>query len=82
MSVTADWPDSDLNAEAIRKALRTSAANARTLRDLLQGARAQRVDAAITAEIEASERRTGLHVVTNPDAEIEAADLEPVGVTP
>lgn len=37
--LTADWPVSALNAEAIRKAVRTSAANARTLRDALRAER-------------------------------------------
>lgn len=38
-SVTADWSDSALTGEAIRKAVRTSAANARTLRDTLRAER-------------------------------------------
>ncbi|MET7716237.1 DUF2637 domain-containing protein [Streptomyces sp. NPDC005407] len=38
-SVTADWSDEALTAEAIRKAVRTSAANARTLRDALRAER-------------------------------------------
>ncbi|MER6615158.1 conjugal transfer protein [Streptomyces xantholiticus] len=39
-SVTADWADAELTAEAIRKAVRTSSANARTLRDALKAERA------------------------------------------
>ncbi|MDN3296448.1 DUF2637 domain-containing protein [Streptomyces ficellus] len=39
-SVTADWPDTDLTAERIRKAVRTSAEKARTLRDTLRAERA------------------------------------------
>lgn len=39
-SVTADWPDAELTAEAIRKAVRTSSANGRTLRDTLKAERA------------------------------------------
>ncbi|RST18545.1 DUF2637 domain-containing protein [Streptomyces sp. WAC05374] len=39
-SVTADWPDTDLTAERIRKALRTSAEKARGLRDTLRAERA------------------------------------------
>ncbi|GAA1525790.1 hypothetical protein GCM10009730_37950 [Streptomyces albidochromogenes] len=39
-SVTADWSDGELTAEAIRKAVRTSSANGRTLRDTLKAERA------------------------------------------
>ncbi|AJE84176.1 hypothetical protein SLNWT_3800 [Streptomyces albus] len=39
-SLTADWPDSGLSAEAIRKAVRTSAEKARGLRDALRAERA------------------------------------------
>ncbi|OEJ52613.1 DUF2637 domain-containing protein [Streptomyces agglomeratus] len=39
-SVTADWSDAELTAEAIRKAVRTSSANGRTLRDALKAERA------------------------------------------
>ncbi|WP_327168805.1 conjugal transfer protein [Streptomyces subrutilus] len=39
-SVTADWADADLTGEAIRKAVRTSSANGRTLRDTLKAERA------------------------------------------
>ncbi|WP_033222234.1 DUF2637 domain-containing protein [Kitasatospora phosalacinea] len=39
-SVTADWPDDRLTADAIRTAVRTSAVNARTLRDALKAERA------------------------------------------
>lgn len=39
-SVTAGWPDGELTAEAIRKAVRTSSANGRTLRDALKAERA------------------------------------------
>lgn len=42
-SVTADWPDARLTADAIRRAVRTSAERARSLRDTL---RAERADAA------------------------------------
>lgn len=38
--VTADWSDKALSAEAIRKAVRTSAANGRMLRDALRAERA------------------------------------------
>ncbi|MFI1397809.1 DUF2637 domain-containing protein [Streptomyces sp. NPDC020681] len=38
-TVTAGWSDEALTAEAIRKAVRTSAANARTLRDALRAER-------------------------------------------
>ncbi|TDU05220.1 uncharacterized protein DUF2637 [Streptomyces sp. 846.5] len=47
--VTADWSDDQLSGERIRKALHTSAANGRSLRDLLQRERAH--------------ARPGLHVV-------------------
>ncbi|MFF7294997.1 conjugal transfer protein [Streptomyces sp. NPDC008265] len=40
-SVTADWPDARLTAEGIRKAVRTSSANGRTLRDALKAERAE-----------------------------------------
>ncbi|WP_406273656.1 conjugal transfer protein [Streptomyces sp. NBC_00191] len=40
-SATADWSDGELTAEAIRKAVRTSSANARTLRDALKAERAE-----------------------------------------
>ncbi|MFJ3101792.1 DUF2637 domain-containing protein [Streptomyces sp. NPDC086835] len=43
-SVTADWSDGELTAEAIRKAVRTSSANGRTLRDTLKAERAQEPD--------------------------------------
>ncbi|QGV78530.1 conjugal transfer protein [Streptomyces ficellus] len=39
-TVTADWPDEGLTADAIRKAVRTSAANGRMLRDRLKAERA------------------------------------------
>ncbi|MGX8907426.1 hypothetical protein ACR820_19810 [Streptomyces netropsis] len=39
-SVTADWPDTALTADAIRKAVRTSADKARGLRDTLRAERA------------------------------------------
>lgn len=48
-SATADWPDDELTAEAIRKAVRTSSANGRTLRDTLKAERAGR--AAAVAEV-------------------------------
>ncbi|MFF8657813.1 DUF2637 domain-containing protein [Streptomyces huasconensis] len=38
-AVTADWPDAKLTAEGIRRAVRTSPQNARTLRDTLRGER-------------------------------------------
>ncbi|MFF2065845.1 DUF2637 domain-containing protein [Streptomyces sp. NPDC058200] len=44
-SATADWPDGDLTAEAVRKAVRTSSANARTLRDTLRSERAAESEA-------------------------------------
>ncbi|MFF0733510.1 DUF2637 domain-containing protein [Streptomyces chartreusis] len=40
--LTADWSDEALTAEAIRKAVRTSSANGRTLRDALKAERAER----------------------------------------
>lgn len=40
-SATADWTDQELTAEGIRKAVRTSAAKARALRDTLRTERAQ-----------------------------------------
>nr|MDT0514409.1 DUF2637 domain-containing protein [Streptomyces sp. DSM 41633] len=45
-SATADWADEELTAEAIRKAVRTSAANSRTLRDTLKAERTEQVPAA------------------------------------
>ncbi|MEN8650364.1 DUF2637 domain-containing protein [Streptomyces sp. 21So2-11] len=45
-SVTADWSDGELTAEAIRKAVRTSSANGRTLREALKTERAAPDDAA------------------------------------
>ncbi|MFI1763200.1 conjugal transfer protein [Streptomyces sp. NPDC020800] len=39
---TADWADEELTAEAIRKAVRTAPAKARTLRDTLKAERAER----------------------------------------
>ncbi|MEU6054174.1 DUF2637 domain-containing protein [Streptomyces xanthochromogenes] len=39
-SATADWSDTELTAEAIRKAVRTSSANGRLLRDSLKAERA------------------------------------------
>ncbi|PGH46908.1 DUF2637 domain-containing protein [Streptomyces sp. Ru87] len=40
-SVTAEWTEEELTAEAIRKAVRTSQASARTLRDALKAERAE-----------------------------------------
>ncbi|WP_152626862.1 DUF2637 domain-containing protein [Streptacidiphilus carbonis] len=51
--VTADWPDDRLSGEQIRKALHTSSAKGRSLRDQLQRERA--------------DHRPGLHVVGDPD---------------
>jgi hypothetical protein len=51
--VTADWSDAQLSGEQIRKALHTSSAKGRSLRDQLQAERA--------------DRRPGLHVVGDPD---------------
>lgn len=48
-SATADWPDAELTAEAIRKAVRTSSANGRTLRDALKAERAEQ--AAVVAVV-------------------------------
>ncbi|MFE9570961.1 DUF2637 domain-containing protein [Streptomyces sp. NPDC006692] len=49
-SVTADWSDAELTAEAIRKAVRTSSANGRMLRDTLKAERtAPRAGAEATA---------------------------------
>ncbi|MBT2490406.1 DUF2637 domain-containing protein [Streptomyces sp. ISL-96] len=41
-SVTAAWSDAELTADGIRKAVRTSAANGRILRDALKAERAER----------------------------------------
>ncbi|CAM5456150.1 hypothetical protein SAVIM338S_02881 [Streptomyces avidinii] len=41
-SVTANWSDGELTAEAIRKAVRTSSARGRLLRDTLKAERAER----------------------------------------
>ncbi|MET7715872.1 DUF2637 domain-containing protein [Streptomyces sp. NPDC005407] len=41
---TAEWSDAELTAEAIRKAVRTSSANGRTLRDALKAERASESD--------------------------------------
>ncbi|GGQ81959.1 DUF2637 domain-containing protein [Streptomyces asoensis] len=41
--VTADWPDARLTAEGIRREVRTSPANARTLRDALRAERGLQV---------------------------------------
>ncbi|MEU8823653.1 DUF2637 domain-containing protein [Streptomyces sp. NPDC048636] len=43
-SATADWPDEQLTAEAIRKTVRTSAEKARGLRDTLRAERANTAD--------------------------------------
>ncbi|MFE0950034.1 DUF2637 domain-containing protein [Streptomyces mutabilis] len=40
-AVTADWPDAKVTAEGIRREVRTSPANARTLRDTLLAERAE-----------------------------------------
>jgi hypothetical protein len=39
-SATVDWPDTELTAERIRTAVRTSSVNARALRDTLKAERA------------------------------------------
>ncbi|MFD8083836.1 DUF2637 domain-containing protein [Kitasatospora sp. NPDC059722] len=57
-SATAGWPDSELTADRIRKAVRTSAANARVLRDTLTAERA--AVAAVESE------RPALHAVPDP----------------
>ncbi|MFE9221319.1 conjugal transfer protein [Streptomyces lavendulae] len=44
-SVTANWSDVELTAEAIRKAVRTSSANGRLLRDTLKAERAEQAAA-------------------------------------
>ncbi|MDD9378898.1 DUF2637 domain-containing protein [Streptomyces sp. ZAF1911] len=44
-SATADWSDTELTAEAIRKAVRTSSANGRRLRDSLRAERAEQATA-------------------------------------
>jgi hypothetical protein len=51
-ALSADWPDDALTADRLRGELRTSAANARTLRDTLRSERAE---------------RPGLHSVPPPD---------------
>jgi hypothetical protein len=38
--LTADWPDAQITGEGLRRALRTSPANARTVRDALRAERA------------------------------------------
>ncbi|MFC7906607.1 conjugal transfer protein [Streptomyces nigra] len=43
---TADWPDAKVTAEGIRRAVRTSPANARTLRDTILAERARAVGVA------------------------------------
>ncbi|MFD6872929.1 MULTISPECIES: conjugal transfer protein [unclassified Streptomyces] len=48
-SVTANWSDAELTAEAIRKAVRTSSANGRLLRDTLKAERAVLGDEATAA---------------------------------
>ncbi|GAA2810051.1 hypothetical protein GCM10010441_38350 [Kitasatospora paracochleata] len=53
-SATADWPEVELTADRIREAVRTSAANARTLRDALKAERAESAD------------RPALHAVPDP----------------
>ncbi|MEV7830841.1 conjugal transfer protein [Streptomyces subrutilus] len=44
-TATADWSNGELTAEAIRKAVRTSSANGRTLRDTLRAERTQEQNA-------------------------------------
>lgn len=61
--LTADWSDTELSGERIRKALHTSAANGRSLRDQLQRDRAH--------------TRPGLHVVEEPQPPTEDADTVP-----
>jgi hypothetical protein len=39
-TLTADWPDAQITGEGLRRALRTSPANARMLRDALLAERA------------------------------------------
>ncbi|MEE1788953.1 DUF2637 domain-containing protein [Streptomyces sp. SP17BM10] len=66
-SATAGWPDAELTADRIRKAVRTSAENARTLRDTLTAERA--AVAAVESE------RPALHAVPDPaPADDNAAD--------
>ncbi len=45
-AATADWPDAKVTGEGIRRAVRTSPANARTLRDTLLAERAATAEAA------------------------------------
>ncbi|MCM2391333.1 DUF2637 domain-containing protein [Streptomyces albipurpureus] len=48
-SATAHWSDSELTGEAIRRAVRTSSANGRTLRDALRAERATRGESGVVA---------------------------------
>ncbi|MFI1968236.1 hypothetical protein BLA24_20415 [Streptomyces cinnamoneus] len=66
---TAAWPDDELNAERLRTTLRIGAAKARYLRDILQAERAE-----ITAQFQDDEtdRRHGLHLVTDDAATMPA----------
>ncbi|MCG6494901.1 DUF2637 domain-containing protein [Kitasatospora sp. A2-31] len=70
-STTADWSDAELTADRIRTAVRTSAANARTLRDALAAERATH-----TAAVEPE--RPALHAVPDPtpDADTTTAETE------
>ncbi|MFC8412326.1 DUF2637 domain-containing protein [Streptomyces coelicoflavus] len=63
-TLTADWPDSDVNAEALRKALHCGAAPARQVRDALL---AERADG------------RALRPVDNPDTDDAHADVETSG---
>jgi hypothetical protein len=60
---TADWSDKELTADAIREAVRTSAANARTLRDALK---AERAEAAERPALHAVPTITATAPVTGP----------------
>ncbi|MER7773606.1 DUF2637 domain-containing protein [Streptomyces sp. NPDC096191] len=65
-TLTADWPDSDVNAEALRKALRCGAAPARQVRDALL---AERADG------------RALRPVDTPDTDAATADVDTSGET-
>jgi hypothetical protein len=61
-TLSADWPDDAITADRLRVELRTSAANARTLRDTLKSERAE---------------RPSLHSVPDPDeAETDEAETD------
>ena len=72
-SVTADWPDAELNADRIRTTLRTSPARARVLRDTLKTERVSAARPELHAVPDAAPQAEGTAGVENEEPEEQAS---------